>query len=195
MADRAARIPVRIGRLLSKSLPRMSPSQESAWVKMLAVALPVLCLDAWTKAAIAGSYELGAMDDIGPVTIHHLQNPGINYMLSTLGIFPGVIPAFLIVSACAVGCFFAIRHAPRTRYGWIPMGLMLGGALGNGLDLAAHGYVTDFIYINLLSSSANVADVAIVAGLICIYELRDKDQSSVETTTRGGPPSSKSLTQ
>ncbi len=54
------------------------------------------------------------------------------------------------------------------------LGLVIGGALGNGLDRAIHGAVADFFLLHWGSFSwyvFNIADVAIVAGvMLLMYE-------------------------
>jgi signal peptidase II len=52
------------------------------------------------------------------------------------------------------------------------MGLICGGALGNVLDRLQHGFVVDFIHYQIpgvISNVSNLADHAIVLGVILIY--------------------------
>jgi signal peptidase II len=60
----------------------------------------------------------------------------------------------------------------------LSLGLIIGGAIGNSIDRVAYGAVADFVLLHLTTASFrfnwyvfNVADVAIVAGVIGIlYE-------------------------
>jgi signal peptidase II len=61
--------------------------------------------------------------------------------------------------------YFAL-HATRPLL-WLPTGLLLGGALGNMIDRAREGAVTDFIDLPLWPAF-NLADVAITAGVVAL---------------------------
>jgi signal peptidase II len=51
----------------------------------------------------------------------------------------------------------------------IGYGLILGGALGNGIDRFAYGYVVDFLHLKLIKFPIfNFADVSINLGLGCL---------------------------
>jgi signal peptidase II (EC:3.4.23.36). Aspartic peptidase. MEROPS family A08 len=51
----------------------------------------------------------------------------------------------------------------------IGYGFILGGALGNGIDRFAYGYVVDFLHFKLIRFPIfNVADVSINLGLGCL---------------------------
>ncbi len=60
----------------------------------------------------------------------------------------------------------------------VSLGLIIGGAIGNGIDRAAHGAVVDFALLHITTASFafnwyvfNLADVAIVAGVAgLLYE-------------------------
>jgi signal peptidase II len=57
------------------------------------------------------------------------------------------------------------------EHGYLPaFALILGGCIGNAIDRAWHGYVSDFIYFTgypaWLISTFNVADLAILTGCV-----------------------------
>jgi signal peptidase II len=56
----------------------------------------------------------------------------------------------------------------------ISLGLIIGGALGNGIDRVAYGFVADFYHFHIGTFSwyvFNLADVAIVAGVgLLLYD-------------------------
>jgi signal peptidase II len=77
---------------------------------------------------------------------------------------------FLIAGIAALGYFgyeFLKDGTPRTQR--FALGLILGGALGNGLDRLVHGAVVDFLDFILFGWrywTFNIADSCIVAGAI-----------------------------
>jgi lipoprotein signal peptidase len=160
----------------------VSSAQESAWLKLMALALAVFCADTWTKAAVAGSYELGAKEEGGFITILHAQNPGVNFLLNGLGVFPGKVPTLFIVAACVLTSIMVFRMAPLSRYGWIAAGLLMGAVLGNGLDMVAHGYVTDFIYVGSIGGTGNIADIAALTAVLGLFVVTWRDPRAL------GPP-------
>ena len=102
----------------------------------------------------------------------YAKNPGISYSL-----FPAETElqrSILILLTGAATAFLSMwLWRARTKLAAFALGLIVGGALGNGYDRLAHGFVADFYYFHLRSFSwyvFNLADVAIVAGvalLIC----------------------------
>ena len=61
---------------------------------------------------------------------------------------------------------FFVLHSGRPLV-WLPTGLLLGGALGNLIDRAHQGHVTDFIKFPHFPAF-NVADIAITFGVIAL---------------------------
>ncbi len=82
-----------------------------------------------------------------------VRSPGAALWCSCWSAWP---LAFLVV-------YFA-RHV-RTPGMWIPVGLIVGGALGNLADRAREGRVIDFID-PIAWPAFNVADIAVVVGRI-----------------------------
>ena len=68
------------------------------------------------------------------------------------------------------------RCMPLARQ--LALGFLLGGAVGNGIDRVAYGWVVDFVFFHVSGADwrfnwyvFNLADVAIVAGVIgLLYE-------------------------
>lgn len=131
------------------------------------VALFILLLDLSTKALAASSYGLGEKHHFLFVSILHLQNPGVSLgLFSQLGLIGnGVqLPLYAFAIAALFGSIGVLLKAADSPLFWFPAGLVLGG-LGNVIELAYHGYGTDFIYISGLNGSANLADFAIFTGI------------------------------
>ena len=100
-------------------------------------------------------------------------NRGISYGLlqqySELGRW-GLI-AFRFAAVIFLMTWLARTH---TKLSAIALGLIIGGAIGNGIDGIAYGAVADFFYFHIGSFDwyvFNIADIAIVAGVaLLLYE-------------------------
>lgn len=139
----------------------MSPSVGGAWARAGAVALAVVILDQLSKAAVVASMQPGESDSIFyGVELTFVKNDGIAF--GALGGGGTLILVLVGISMALLVGYFA-RHW-RDRLLWIPVGLILGGALGNVVDRVRLGYVVDFID-PMVWPAFNLADVFIVAGV------------------------------
>ena len=129
----------------------------------LSVAAVVLALDQLSKLLVVRvlapweSWPAG-----GPFHLTRAANSG-----ATLDLFSGHSTALVLGSLLAVGVLIAL-YLPRPKTGVRPQvtfGLMLAGATGNLVDRLIVGHVIDFIDVAPWFIF-NVADVAILAGLI-----------------------------
>jgi signal peptidase II len=146
-------------------------SARAAWGRALGVLVLVVAADQWTKHLIDSSIEPGEVRHVIPgIKLVHDSNHGVAF-----GILPhaqGVVVAFIALALGALLVYFA-RHATRPLV-WLPTGLLIGGAIGNIVDRARHGSVTDFIKLPYWPAF-NLADSAITIGvltLVLIIELR-----------------------
>jgi len=115
----------------------------------------------------------------------YAKNPGISYSL-----FPAEteLQKFILILLTGASTAFLGMWLwqARTKLAASGLGLIVGGALGNGYDRLAYGSVADFYYFHLGSFSwyvFNLADVAIVAGvavLICESFLSAGDRRPAE---------------
>lgn len=131
-----------------------------------------LLLDQWSKGAAL--YYLG--DALVPVVdgffnLRLAWNRGVSF--SMLGSIPHAeLPIWLGVMAFSVAVIFTIWLS--RAHGWCltsGLGLMIGGALGNGIDRFRHGAVVDFLdfyYDKWHWPTFNVADIAICIGVVLI---------------------------
>ena len=104
-------------------------------------------------------------------------NTGISY-----GLFPqdGDFGRFVLLGlkTAAVAVLWIWLARAETRLTAVALGLIVGGALGNGIDRLAYGAVMDFILFHITTPTFNftwyvfnLADSAIVAGVIgLLYE-------------------------
>lgn len=80
---------------------------------------------------------------------------------------------FIVIGLIAVAILLGWlrRLPPRERWQGLGLALILGGAVGNLIDRARHGYVVDFIdwhYAGWHWPTFNLADSAITAGVVLL---------------------------
>ncbi len=109
---------------------------------------------------------------------------------AAFGILPMAGDVFLVFALVIIGgLLWHARSLPSSaRLAPIALGLVIGGAVGNCLDRLQHGRVIDFIHYqipNLISNVSNLADHAIVLGLLLIMAeslWRDRRQRQANAT-------------
>jgi signal peptidase II len=139
----------------------------------IATAGVVVALDQVTKQLADSDIARG--DEVNVffgLDLTNTRNTGVAFGALEGG---GLVVAILIVLSLAllVGYFVANRHMPLL---WLPVGLLLGGALGNLADRAREGAVIDFID-PVAWPAFNLADACIVVGvflLLWVVEGRPK---------------------
>ena len=140
-----------------------------------AVAAFVVGADQLTKWVIRsqfGVYESVPVVD-GLFSITHVRNTG-----GAFSLFAGTheawrVPFFLTVAVVAVAVLlhFVRRVAPHQRVLLFALGAVLGGAVGNMIDRAAFGEVTDFLDVYWRGyhwPTFNVADSFITVGMLIL---------------------------
>lgn len=140
------------------------------YIAWMVVALLVVAADQATKWAIIEWVELYGKVPINSfINLTHQQNSGAAF--SFLAGAGGWQRWFFVVLATAVSAVIAVwLWRIRTEGPLVLMSglsLVLGGAVGNLIDRARLGYVTDFIQVwfgNWAFPSFNVADAAISVG-------------------------------
>jgi signal peptidase II len=133
----------------------------------------VVALDQATKQLAVTHIARGDDVSVFPgLDLTNARNTGVAFGALEGG---GLIVAILIGVALTllVGYFAVHRDMPWL---WLPVGLLLGGALGNLADRAREGAVIDFID-PVAWPAFNVADACIVIGVIAllyVVEVRPK---------------------
>ncbi len=139
------------------------------------------CLaDQAAKLYLLHVFDLAANGPIRVGPFFHLvltRNTGISYGLFQTS---GPLGAWVLlgVKMIAVALLWAWLARARDRLTALALGLIIGGAIGNGIDRLAYGWVADFVYFHITTAHwrfswyvFNLADVAIVAGVIALlYE-------------------------
>jgi signal peptidase II len=144
-----------------------------AWGRVALVAAGVVALDQATKALVRATVDQGGREAVLPgVAIVHTRNTGVAFgALAGGGAIVSVVIALALVALLA---YFA-THVRRPLV-WLPTGMLLGGAIGNVVDRARAGAVTDFVQLPLGFPPFNVADMSITFGvLILLYVLERQD--------------------
>jgi len=146
------------------------------WLGLAAI---VILADQVTKTLILGWFQLG---DSRPVTdffnLVRVHNTGAAF--SFLAGASGWQRWFFITLGIVVSGFIVwmIRAHPTQKLFCFAVTMIMGGALGNVVDRALHGYVVDFLQFRFsvlepifhggYFPSFNVADAAITLGAVCL---------------------------
>ena len=140
----------------------------------LAVAVTTAVLDQALKLWLLFGYQLGAKGTVAVapfVSLVLTWNTGISYWwFQQDGPFGQW--ALLALKSVAVALLWIWLSRAGTRLTALSLGLIIGGALGNGIDRLAYGAVADFVLLHIETATwrfhwyvFNLADVAIVAGV------------------------------
>ncbi len=92
----------------------------------------------------------------------YVRNAGASF-----GMLPGHAPVFMTITALVLAgvAVYWFRVRPRRALLVVALSLVSAGALGNLIDRAVSGLVTDFIQVPFDFPVFNVADSAIVVGV------------------------------
>jgi signal peptidase II len=128
----------------------------------LAIAGVVVAVDQATKQLAISGIERGEQVDVFfGLELTNARNTGVAFgALEGGGAVVGILIGLSL--ALLVGYFAVHRERPWL---WLPVGLLLGGALGNLADRARIGAVIDFID-PVAWPAFNVADGCIVLGVL-----------------------------
>ena len=136
----------------------------SAPARAAITAAIVVALDQATKQLVDARIERGEQVGVFPgLELTNSRNTGVAFGALEGG---GLLVAVLIGLSLTllVGYFVLHRDMPWL---WLPVGLLLGGALGNLIDRAREGAVIDFID-PVAWPAFNVADSCIVVGVFSL---------------------------
>ena len=146
--------------------------------RAVAAAGLVVALDQATKQAAVSGITRGdhAKFFLG-IDLTNTRNTGVAFgALEGGGLVVGVLIG--VALAALVGYFALNAGLPGL---WLPVGLLVGGALGNLADRARAGAVIDFID-PIAWPAFNLADVAIVVGVLALLYVvegsRDADRAA-----------------
>jgi len=140
--------------------------------RFLLIALAVIVLDQWTKWLVERAIPLHGSWEIVPGVFYlsHVRNSGVAF-----GLMPArgelwrelLLVTVALVAIGLVGRLFLSASADERRF-LVALSLVAGGAIGNLIDRATTGAVTDFLAVYLGSyrwPDFNLADSALVVGI------------------------------
>lgn len=146
--------------------------RTQAFARALATCGAVVAVDQVSKALVQSHIERGDQIAVLPfLDLASTRNRGVAFGLA------GDVSPLLIGAALMLLVGLLVFLGLRARDGaavWLPAGLLLGGALGNLADRVRQDGVTDFIDFDFWATF-NLADVAIVAGVVLLVVLPERD--------------------
>ena len=167
-----------------------------SYLFLLAIAVPVIALDQWTKAIVRANLTIGQMwapwEWLTPYArIVHWYNTGVAF-----GMFQDANLLFSILAIIvSLGILF---YFPRVEANEtvlrVALSMQLGGAVGNLLDRIFVGHVTDFISVGTFPVF-NIADSSITLGVavlligIWVQERQEKKAREQDPLTEINGPS------
>jgi signal peptidase II len=139
---------------------------NSHWLSFILTAVAVIVVDQISKRYIDANLSVGDSwpDASWPIRIMHVKNTGAAFsMLQNQTLFLTVMS---VVGLGAILLYFLYRPSdhPLLRFA---LALQLGGAIGNLIDRALYGEVTDFFKFPRFAVF-NVADSAISVGVATV---------------------------
>jgi signal peptidase II len=134
------------------------------WITLSFVAVAVLAVDQALKESVRAAFEPGeGVHLFGSYSIQHIQNPGV----AGGGLQGNALPLAVLALMAMFLMYDYLARRGAGRVGLLlGFGLLIGGGLGNALDRARLGLVTDPIRNG--PNAFNVADIAIFAGGVIV---------------------------
>ena len=150
----------------------MSETRGRPWARAGLVLVGVLAADQLTKLLVRETLRRGEEDPIFPaLKLVNVRNEGVAFGIEAGG--QTLIVALISVALIALVLYFA-RHSAKPLM-WLPVGLLLGGALGNIIDRIREGAVVDFLKVPAWPAF-NLADVAITIGVVSLIYVLERRQ-------------------
>jgi signal peptidase II len=125
----------------------------------------VVAIDQASKAAVVSSLERGeSVNVFFGIDFSSVRNSGVAFGFLSEG---GWAIAALTLAALALLLGYFAANATKPLL-WLPVGMVIGGALGNLADRARVGAVIDFID-PIAWPAFNLADASIVVGIFLLF--------------------------
>lgn len=127
----------------------------------------VIVVDQVSKYWIRANLKVGEKKQVwqGVLKFSHYQNSG-----AAFGIFKGYgrlfVPVAILVAIVSI--YMLETGEVNGRLVEIGLGLFVGGALGNAIDRTLFNQVTDFIQFKFVKGIFNIADYALILGVLLI---------------------------
>ena len=144
--------------------PSRDLSRQAAWLMALLVVVVDQLSKRWALSTLAGEGSVPFVP--GLLQLQLVFNSGAAFSLLTSSTWLLALVSLLVALALLVWIQIS---APLRPWQWLGAGLLLGGAIGNGLDRWRLGTVVDFLaFMPVRFPIFNGADVAINLAVICI---------------------------
>jgi signal peptidase II len=151
-----------------------SPSWfRSPLVRAGLVLITIFFCDQLTKSAVNASILPGTRHRV----MRGIELVDIRDHEFVLGFIPVGAQTRMLLGVLGLLVAFVVCIRYFRRYSghpmiWLPVGLMLGGGLGNMFDLLSQGSATDFIELPSSRVVFNLADAAVMIGMLMLIYLR-----------------------
>jgi signal peptidase II len=149
------------------------------YLRLFGAAAAVVVLDQIAKQWALGSLEDGPIDLIdGVLSLRLTYNPG-----GAFGLLQGLPGFFLVATILVIGIILIWAHRLEDPRLIVPLGMVLGGGLGNLGDRIFRdtgGRVIDFVDLHVWPVF-NLADSSIVIGVLLILVLSARAPRVAET--------------
>ncbi len=176
-------------KLMNQLRAHLTPLYSPEGLKGLGLALIIFALDQLSKYAVLFGLNLREIGDHAQIlpffSLTMVHNIGISFgFLGSQGSGRWLLVLFQF--AVALGLINYVRAA-KSLWLTLSLGLIIGGAIGNGLDRLRLGYVVDFLDFSgthIFPWVFNVADSAITIGvMLLIWHFVTSDKAVVEKTS------------
>jgi signal peptidase II len=163
----------------------MASSRAPGLALWLGLALLVIVLDQASKTWVIGAFELNdsrAITSFFNLTRHHNSGAAFSFLAGASGWQRWF---FIVLGLVATGFIvWMLKKYPAQKLFCFAITMIMGGALGNVIDRALHGYVVDFLQFRFavlepifrggFFPTFNLADSAITLGatLLIVDEVR-----------------------
>lgn len=138
--------------------------------RLVLVAVTVLTADGliklWIERWLAPGDTVPVMGEFFHLTLAY--NTGVAFGMFGNGGQGLVVLTGAIIIALVIWSIYSIYEAKAPHLAYLPLGLLVGGAIANFLDRMVDGHVTDFLDFGLILwrfPTFNLADCAIVIGV------------------------------
>jgi signal peptidase II len=139
-------------------------STTAAWARVAATMALVVALDQASKRIVDSSLREGESVNVFlGLDFTNTRNTGVAF--GALGGSGAIVAALIGLGLALLIAYFAL-NASRPWL-WLPVGMLLGGALGNLIDRVSEGAVIDFID-PVAWPAFNLADTSIVIGVLAL---------------------------
>lgn len=152
------------------------PSLAAPLLALLIVFAADASTKSWAEASLVPHRPVPLLGSFLQLTLGY--NTGVAFGMFADGGRAVLILTGVIIAGMLVLLAPGIRRGRLPGYAYLPMGLILGGAVANFVDRLPDGRVTDFLDLGIGSSrwpTSNLSDVAITLGVVVLlwYSLRE----------------------